>query len=122
MLTLICGLPNAGKTTYSERFSGVIHQEDTHDYDLCCYRASQVQGNVCVDGIFEKAEQRRMLIERCRHQHPKVCIWIDTPLEECVERERSYRKRSVGMILLINSLWERPTHEEGWDEVIHIKG
>lgn len=125
MLTLICGIPNAGKTTLSTQYAHVIHLDDldgrTH-YDQCNRFASLYQGDVCVEGVYNRVRQRRELLEACKHQSPKVCIWLDTPLEECLEREKNYRKRPLAIVHAHHNAFEPPTLEEGWDEIIIIKG
>lgn len=52
--------------------------------------------------------------------YKKTCIWIDTPLEECIQRED--RNRPIEIILLHADTFEPPTYDEGWDEIIVIKG
>lgn len=124
MLTLICGLPNAGKTTYSSKYDTVIHFDDIPrkggQFENCNKRASEVKGDVCVEGVYNSARRRKQLLEACKHQDRKVCIWIDTPLEECIRRECEYRKRPIGMVHAHRKSFEPPTLEEGWDEVIVI--
>ena len=123
MLTLICGIPNAGKTTYSARYDNVMHLDDAFGqtrYDLCNKFASQAEGDVCVEGAYNQIWQRKALIEACQHQSPKVCIWLDTPLEECLEREQNGRKRTLAIIHIHHNAFEPPTLEEGWDEIIRI--
>lgn len=126
MITLICGLPNAGKTTYSSSHANVIHFDEASrngDQFVNCNRtASKVQGDVCVEGIYNSARRRKQLLEACKHQDRKVCIWLDTPLEECIEREKSYRKRPTGIVHAHYWSFEPPTLDEGWDEIIVIKG
>lgn len=123
MLTLICGIPNSGKTTYSARLENVIHLDDAPlmaRYESCNRDASQASGDVCVDGVYNQVWQRKKLLEACKHQSPKVCIWLDTPLEECLEREKNYRKRPLAIVHAHHNAFEPPTLEEGWDEIIRI--
>ena len=125
MLTLICGLPNAGKTTYSSRFKNVIHLDDIprhgHQFKECDKKASAVVGDVCVEGVYNSVKERKALIKACEHQSPKVCIWLDTDVNECVRRENQYRKRTVGMVLSHHKSFQPPTLDEGWDEVIVVR-
>lgn len=124
MLTLICGLPNAGKTTYSSKYDTVIHFDNIpregDQFENCNRLASEVQGDVCVEGVYNSVRRRKQLLEACKHQDRKVCIWIDTPLEECIRREREYRKRPIGIVHAHHKSFEKPTLDEGWDEVIAI--
>lgn len=123
MLTLICGIPNAGKTTYSAQYDNVIHLDDANDCRQCnaqCGIASRVNEDICVEGVYNQAWQRKALIEACQNQSPKVCIWLDTPLEECLERERNGRNRVLATVRLHHKILEPPTYDEGWDEIIRI--
>lgn len=124
MLTLICGIPNAGKTTYSQQYEHVIHLDRMPSpmfrdkYTECIRQASLREGDVCVEGMFTRREQREQLIKACENQSPKVCIWLDTPLDECVKREESFRKRSVHMVRHHHQQFEPPTLDEGWNEIV----
>ena len=121
MLTLICGLPNAGKTTYSAKYDTVIHFDDFgNSFEKCTKAVSEVQGDVCVEGVYNSARRRKQLLDACKHQDRKVCIWIDTSFEECIRREREYRKRPMGIVHAHHKSFEKPTLDEGWDEVIVI--
>lgn len=127
MLTLICGIPNAGKTTYSLRYAEVIHLDDyqhgrkwQEQLRACNDDASKVDGDVVVEGIYNTKEQRKGLLMACWHQTPKVCIWLDTPLDECIKRERNYRKRPISSVIHHDEIFQEPALDEGWDEVIRI--
>lgn len=125
MLTLICGIPNAGKTTYSQRYDNVIHLDDmpkASQFDRCKQLASQTSGDVVVEGVYVTSKKRKELVKACADKSPRVCIWLDTPLEECRERERKYRNRPMMLVDKHNEILEAPTLDEGWDEIIVIKG
>ena len=55
-ITLICGLPNAGKTTYSRQFENVIHLDDFRKNhligDLCFQDCKDIvlnnDGDICI--------------------------------------------------------------------------
>ena len=119
-MVLICGIPNAGKTTFSGRFQNVIHYDhlrmtsrDRIDYIL---RAAS-DPKVCVDGVFGKRKLRERIAAIAGD---KVCIWLDTPVEVCLEREQNYRKRPEGLVLRYARMFEPPTLEEGWDVIMRI--
>ena len=126
MLTLICGIPNAGKTTYSSKYDNVIHLDDMHirggKYNNCNILAGKTEGDVVVEGVYVTAKQRRELISSCIRKSPKICIWIDTPLDVCIEREKKYRKRPSCVVRGHHYKFEQPTYDEGWDEIIVIQG
>ena len=119
---LICGLPNAGKTTYSKRFKKVIHLDDYPVYKNINYRrckeiASESDGEVYIEGVYGSVKRRKELLDAIKDKPgKKICIWVNTPKEVCIERED--RSRSKGMILCHASLFEPPTLDEGWDEII----
>lgn len=119
-MVVIIGLPNAGKTTYSKRFGSVLHYDDISKHRraerLEIYRKADVD---CIEGIYNSRKSRAALLEVFKGEF-NVCIWIDTPTEECLRRERECRKR--GDLLVINHAqkFEPPTLDEGWDEIIRI--
>ena len=125
MITLICGLPNAGKTTYSAKHNNVIHFDEVSrkgdQFRRCNHLAKHTEGDVCVEGVYNSARRRKELIEACKDKSPKICIWLDTPLEECVRREESYRKRPLTIVYMEHDNFEEPTLDEGWDEIVVIK-
>ena len=118
MLTLVCGIPNSGKTTFSERWSGnVVHLDDTEGrHRAVAEMVSQDEGDICVEGVYLHHVQRRELARAYRGA--RICIWLDTPLETCIERE----DRGRGTLITRNcaALFEPPTLDEGWDEIVRI--
>ena len=118
-LTLIVGAQNSGKTEYSQRFEGVIHLDDMKGKWptplMAVNAAAAAEESPIVEGCFWKAEYRKGLINACAGKARKVCIFIDTPVEECVEREKRYRPE--GMIRMIARMFQTPTLEEGWDRI-----
>ena len=124
MITLICGLPNAGKTTYSQRYDNVIHFDDCPlpRNEIFESKVAQSQGDVYAEGICNSKKSRGMFLKAIAHRtDKKVCIWIDTPLKVCLEREKAYRKRPLSMVEQHAKRFEPPTLDEGWDEIIIVK-
>lgn len=116
-MTLICGLPNAGKTTYSQRYQNVIHLDDfPRNKFLNCNAFVSTQDDCVVEGIYNLRCRRLRLLESYHGSAPRICIWIDTPLEERLKRETRGRPSSV-----INSGFQPPTLDEGWDEIIIVR-
>ena len=122
-MVLICGLPNAGKTTLSERYADVIHYDDIvvekrkQPLHALCEMITKASDDVCIEGVFLRARERSIIAQAkdgCR----KTCIWLKTPLEECVRREN--RNRATCLIKSCSDLFEPPTYSEGWDEIIEI--
>ena len=114
-LTIICGIPNAGKTTYSERFENVYHADNFRRDGVDLWEIIN-QNGVVIEGIFGNAETRRRIVKRAGK--PCTCIWLNTTLEECLKREN--RGRGLGLIRYHHRIFEPPTYEEGWDEIIVI--
>lgn len=112
VLTLICGLPNAGKTTYSKRFENVVHLDEERRTANVCEKVKGA-GDVVVEGVFASRPQRERLIRayggRCR------CIFIDITLDECIRRED--RGRSDFILRNAYKHFTPPTLDEGWDEI-----
>ena len=122
-MTLITGIPNAGKTTYSRKYDNVIHFDEVkggrHRRDKVV-EAVQVDNSLVVDGVYEKADDRKRLVEVSKERN--VCIWIDTPLTECLAREGKYRNRGQHLVIWASEDYEPPTYSEGWDDIIIIRG
>ena len=122
-MILIIGHPNAGKTTYSQQYDNVLHLDDfPQSKFLNCNKAvKKSDGNVVVEGIYNLRCRRKLLLEQVKDKDCKnICIWIDTPLEVCIERERNYRHRPEQMVRHSYDAFQPPTYDEGWDEIIRI--
>ena len=118
MLLLITGLPNAGKTTLSNKYEEVIHQDDIGSIDKICQKVASTD-NAVLEGVFFKTEQRKKII-RAYQGGIKKCIFIDISLDESIKREN----RNRHPLILKNAFnhYEPPTLDEGWDEIIIIRG
>ena len=119
MIKLICGRSRSGKTTYSRQFRNVMHL-DTYgvhpkSYPKCLEAVASHEGDLIIDGIFDTAERRKALLQAYKGGNPKICIWIDTPLEVIEERIRKYSRRELP------DPFEPPTYSEGWDEIRIIR-
>lgn len=126
-MVLICGLPNAGKTTHSDKYFNVVHFDDISywraddHFEKCNALVTKSIGDVCVEGVYNTAKRRQELLEVCNKNYKK-CIWIDTPVEICLQRERNGRMRGDHLVLHHAKTFEPPTLDEGWDEIIIIRG
>jgi predicted kinase len=112
MLTLICGLPNAGKTTYSQQFDNVIHL-DSMWYQSVKKRVGQAEDAV-VEGCYCKRSLRVELLKAATGK--KTCIFLDTPESECFRR--AGKRGNTGSVLQHVKMLEPPRYDEGWDEII----
>lgn len=113
MLTLVCGFPHAGKTTYSKQFNNVLHLDICGRYSGVKQRISNITDDVVVDGVYDKAEYRIELIKAYKGIGAR-CIWLNTPKDIRAQRQ-GYRERK-------NECFEPPTYSEGWDEIEVING
>lgn len=112
MITLICGMPRAGKTTYAEKYENVLHSDLLGDKGVLDV-VSEITENAVVEGLYFCADDRiRLLNAYCGEG--KKCIWIDTPLE--VRKTRPMWNPYTEMV------FDPPTLEEGWDEIVIIRG
>lgn len=112
MLTLICGLSRAGKTTYSKQFEDrikVLHL-DRLGYKEVARRINRY-ADVVVEGIYNTRSVRKYLLHSYNGDKAR-CIWLNTPTE--------IRKTRNGYSPKTDIPFEPPTEEEGWDEIIVI--
>ena len=125
MITLICGIPNSGKTTFSAKYSKCLHYDDIalttpKRYAYICERVRS-EGEIAVEGVYDERWRRIELVEACHQSgHKATCIWLNTPLEVCLERERNFRCRHESIVVHYSKVFEPPTLDEGGDEIIRI--
>lgn len=120
-MILICGIPNSGKTTYSSKYEEVIHYDDIKG-SLKKNKILEIVKNnnfSIVEGTYELSKDREKLVKSSKEKN--ICIWLNTELNTCLEREKSYRKRPEQITLWSFEKFEPPTYEEGWDKIIVIK-
>lgn len=113
MLILICGLPRAGKTTYSVRYNGiypVLHLDERGYYNIL--KKVEALDDVVIEGIYDTKELRRELLRHYKGTEKK-CVWLNTPTE--------VKKTRRGYVSALEYPFEPPTTEEGWNEVIMIE-
>ena len=118
MLILVCGVGRAGKTTFSQRFKGVIHSDGMGHIP---HRFANVinaltDGDVVVEGIYESAELRTELCQAYKG-NGKRCIWLDSPKDTVIGRARATHIP----ISESHFRFDFPTYSEGWDEIITIR-
>ena len=88
---------------------------DEHMKDRWEYIQKVMSEDAIFEGLFLKKESRLKLLSYAKGK--KICIWINTPYEECVRRNT--RGRNMQMF---KRTFQPPTYDEGWDEIIKIKG
>ena len=119
MLTLICGIPNSGKTTYSKKFENVVHLDEVEPVNGSYTEGvrvlvSETLGDICVEGLYCTSRDRKKLLDKYHGERTK-CIWIDTPLDVCISRED--RDRATVLIRNCAQIFEPPAYDEGWNEI-----
>lgn len=117
MLTMICGLPNAGKTTYSKQFNNVLHQDNIGTISNIV-SVIKPMDDIIIEGYFSRRNERDRV--RTAHKGYAKCIFIDISVEESIKREN--RNRNPQILRNAARFFEPPTIEEGWDEIIIIRG
>ena len=124
MLTLICGRSRAGKTTYSQRYADVLHCDSVHAHMgekyPKIYELVSHEDDIVLDGLFETAEMRIGLLHAYKGDAPKKCIWLDTDIKTVALRTTHGRSDSEKYAR--PHIFEPPTFDEGWDEIIIIRG
>lgn len=120
-MIVIIGLPNAGKTTYSKRYNDVLHYDNISHLSKAerneVYMSTKAE---CIEGIYNTRESRVNLLSHTKRER-NICIWIDTPVDICLERERNNRKRPDAIVLHHARTFEPPALDEGWNEIITIR-
>ena len=119
MISLICGRSRSGKTTYAKQFDKVLHLDAfgimPKNYDKVLKIVADIDDGLVVDGVYDTSELRTDLLKAYKGGGRKVCIWLDTPLDVIESR-----------FVVIPSKhpypFEPPTLDEGWDEIIIIRG
>ena len=124
MFTLICGVPNSGKTTYSKLFSPIYHSEDffrgnyEQQFVDCNKFLSTLDFDFYIEGTYNTIAFRKELLEACKHHKYKQCIYREISLETSLKRER--RGRCLSSLKIAYKMLAPPTLDEGWEEIIVI--
>lgn len=131
-LTLFCGAPGSGKTTLSKQMAEEYGAERLSLDEMKLYRHRELVRpishllrdgkSVIVDSVFTRVKWRKMILESvsnipCR----KVLVYMDTPMEECVRRNAQRPNPLPEFVVIdIYQSIQKPTLDEGWDEIINI--
>lgn len=131
-LIVFCGIPGSGKTTLSNEIAAtydmhrismdernyIEHSEMIEPILGCLFS----EGNVVVDAVYHKKKQREQLIQSVNDiECKKILIYMTTPLDECVTRNRERPNPLPDFVVeSISKTFQPPTLDEGWDEIITI--
>ena len=132
-LYVMCGIPGSGKTTTSKRMEKEYGLERFSFDEMQCFRleefirpaieAMQNGKSVILDTTNLRINVRAKILKAvedipCR----KIVVYMDTPLEECIRRNANRECRLQDFIIKsTHRSLQRPTLDEGWDEIIYIK-
>lgn len=129
----MCGVPASGKTTTSKQMEKEYGLERFSFDEMRCFRLEefirpaietmQNGKSVILDTTNLRVNVRAKILKAvedipCR----KFVVYMDTPLDECIRRNANRECRLQDFIIesTYKSL-QRPTLDEGWDEIICIK-
>ena len=116
---LIIGLPNSGKTTFSEKFfSKVLHYDEIRNLNTFEKHKLYYSYDV-IEGVFNTKKGRKIVLNRWKNKEYKICIWINTSIDVCLSR--ADKCRSIDTVLHHKDVFEIPSINEGWDEIIVIR-
>lgn len=131
---VLCAPSGAGKTTFSHQ---LVKQYNAARYsfdEMKCFKHSDLiepiiesfnKGkSVVVDALYSKIKFRKELLQAIKDiDCERILIYVNTPLEECIRRNAGRENPLPEFIVKdIYSRFERPTLDEGWDEIIYYKG
>lgn len=140
ILYILCGLPASGKTTLSfqlatEHDAKLYHYDEfkrdskpqenkqTHQRLYNQIKQDLLQGyDVVLDDLHTRLEWRQDLLSALQDiPCKKILVVMTTPLEECVRRnsERQNGRLPDFVIYHLNSRYQPPSLEEGWDEILY---
>ena len=116
-IIVIIGFSNSGKTSYSEQFEDVFHLDQGFTT-----RMLPQKGDIVIEGVFLRKKMRKKILDAIdKQKYEKICIWIDTPIELCIEREHEGRKRPDSLLYSQSIRFQPPEYDEGWDKIIVIR-
>jgi len=123
MFILIIGLPNSGKTTYSNIYNNVVHFDNLQGHSIQKFNQAiditKNNNNIILEGVYSLRKQRIELLQNIDVNIKKICVWINTPYEICVERAKNCRPKIF--VDAHYKVFQPPTYDEGWDEIIVLQ-
>lgn len=129
-LIILCGASGSGKSTLSKKLAQEqnltrLSMDELKFFlhsDLLPLVTESLQSgeNVIVDALYTKLKWREAVLEATKDfQCKRTLIFVDTPLDECIRRNRGRENALPDFVIedIYNSI-ELPTLDEGWDEII----
>ena len=140
-LYILCGIPGSGKTTKSHELVTL------HNAKLYCadelFRYTQPKdmkqalsetysqmasellagNNVVYDDLNHRLDQRLNILSAVSDiECKKILLVMDTPIDECLIRNANREVRVTDFtIRRVHDRFQRPTLEEGWDEIVYVR-
>lgn len=148
-IIMLIGIPGSGKTTYSKELSnkydakvvstdkvrqtfvGIDEKEVFPTVYRLCIEEIKEGKNVILDAthITPKVRKRSFdALDEYGVLYEKVAVFIDTSIEECARRVEQRNKNPNELFLPVEVVYSYgkniipPTKEEGFDEIILVKG
>ena len=140
MLYVMCGIPASGKSTYAKQLASeqnaklYVYDDIVGKHSILkrssiyrqmwediVYDLSQGETVVYDDTTLTK-NQRMDILKMCSHLDcDKVIIVMNTPFNVCVHRNEHREQRVIRSALLsARNTFQRPTLDEGWNDIIDI--
>lgn len=132
-LYVMCGVPGAGKSTFSRKFAEEKGLERFSFDEMRCFRlesfmkpaleAMRNGKSVILDTVNLRVNVRKKVLQAAEEiPCKKVVVFMDTSLEQCLYRNAHRECRLQDCIIesTYRSL-QKPTLDEGWDEIIIVK-
>lgn len=136
MIFVLCGLPGSGKTTLSKQLS------QQYNARICCYddcekdyvnrtyapfysficKQKEENENIIIDNINLTIKSRMELLEILKiFSDKKILIILTTSLDQCISRAKQRERITPEFIIrALNSQYQSPSLDEGWDDIWYV--
>lgn len=135
---VLCGIPDGGKTTFSQELADNTNSKLYHFDDIPESRDPvkskdakekmyqeilkdlSTDHDVILDDLHTKLKWREDLLNIVKDINcKKILIVMTTSLEECLSRNRQRKARLPDFVIqILSQSYKVPTIDEGWDEII----
>ena len=138
---VLCGIPGSGKSTLSKQLA-IEYSAKRYCFDVIPESRNSKKSrqahhkfwddiskdlefqNVVCDDLNVTVEARRLLLEHLSNVECRKIIYVmTTPLEECLNRNnvrQGVERLPEFVVRSLHSMYEQPTLDEGWDEIIYV--
>lgn len=139
-LYIMCGLPGAGKSTAAADINAVTVDMDSirgelygdpsiqtnprrvYGIAMARIRATLEAGQNCIFDGTNYTKRRRKCLMKQFDTAEHICVWVSTPLHECLKRN-SQRSRVVPVEIIERyaAQFQPPMLNEGFTKIIEIR-